>query len=108
MTFFLCMPLTPPSPPLLPYTTLFRSPHAPGLRERLARQAVAVRDAGSFRFPAGVRRSEGTRLNSSHTVTSYAVFCLKKKIQVCPSTVARLRCYLRTLCSMWIGLFFYP
>src|SRR5688500_19898895 len=29
---------------------------------------------------AGHRRSEGTRLNSSHLVISYAVFCLKKKI----------------------------
>src|SRR5438034_6750037 len=34
--------------------------------------------AETFRM-GGHARSEGTRLNSSHTVISYAVFCLKKK-----------------------------
>src|SRR2546430_11793563 len=67
----------PPRSTLFPYTTLFRS------------LALPLRDAGQRR-PDGVApqvgvrglervRSEGTRLNSSHSQISYAVFCLKKK-----------------------------
>src|SRR5256885_5990801 len=62
----------PPRSTLFPYTTLFRS------RLRRAR-AEARRRA---RPPGGaVHRSDrkSTRLNSSHLVISYAVFCLKKK-----------------------------
>src|SRR5256885_10194097 len=62
----------PPRSTLFPYTTLFRSGwHGPD-------QAQADR-----RTPQGQRLSRGdrksTRLNSSHLVISYAVFCLKKK-----------------------------
>src|SRR4051794_41701450 len=73
----------PPSSPLFPYTTLFRS--RPRLRvERL--DAAAVRfdqspDDGQPQ-PAPARRGrdrKSTRLNSSHPSISYAVFCLKKK-----------------------------
>src|SRR5215204_3728733 len=60
----------PPRSTLFPYTTLFRSPRVPSRRGRdPARRPV--------RRPRGDRKS--TRLNSSHTVISYAVFCLKKK-----------------------------
>src|SRR2546430_6925701 len=67
----------PPRSTLFPYTTLFRSPHAcPGLtarrRERYGPRAVHAR---AVAFPD--RKS--TRLNSSHSQISYAVFCLKKK-----------------------------
>src|SRR5437588_9709653 len=48
--------------------------HCPGLRHRLDRHR-GTRTAGDDRV--GDRKS--TRLNSSHTVISYAVFCLKKK-----------------------------
>src|SRR5260221_1919989 len=65
----------PPRSTLFPYTTLFRSPDR--------RVPVGSRHGGPSRAPA---RSEAhaqdrksTRLNSSHTVISYAVFCLKKK-----------------------------
>src|SRR5260221_5392295 len=60
----------PPRSTLFPYTTLFRSPAAwqPDLGSRSAQ-----------RRPRLVTRSEEQRLNSSHTVISYAVFCLKKK-----------------------------
>src|SRR5260221_8762552 len=69
----------PPRSTLFPYTTLFRSAAVRGRRRprvgvrarRLARHDRARR--------AGDRKS--TRLNSSHTVISYAVFCLKKKEQ---------------------------
>src|SRR5438132_2146795 len=61
----------PPRSTLFPYTTLFRSRYA-------GRWLDAVRGrllCAAFQ----VMRSEEHRLNSSHTVISYAVFCLKKK-----------------------------
>src|SRR5256885_4404234 len=66
----------PPRSTLFPYTTLFRSPSA------LATAATAivcdwVPHQISQASPAGDRKN--TRLNSSHLVISYAVFCLKKK-----------------------------
>src|SRR5256885_13145947 len=62
----------PPRSTLFPYTTLFRS----GLRGRVAQPVHAVRAPGAGGL-AQDRKS--TRLNSSHLVISYAVFCLKKK-----------------------------
>src|SRR5260221_10666981 len=69
----------PPRSTLFPYTTLFRS--APLLtelaslwqdyRSRVWRHQFQKRLIG--------RDRKSTRLNSSHTVISYAVFCLKKK-----------------------------
>src|SRR5256885_10527357 len=62
----------PPRSTLFPYTTLFRSAldRADGGGQRLA---AAIP-------PPGLRRDrKSTRLNSSHLVISYAVFCLKKK-----------------------------
>src|SRR5256885_12398000 len=60
----------PPRSTLFPYTTLFRSgrpcPRGPSRRRRGARRPTT-------------RDRKSTRLNSSHLVISYAVFCLKKK-----------------------------
>src|SRR2546430_5639856 len=70
----------PPRSTLFPYTTLFRSPCRD--RRRGPRRAdhggllPAVGRAG--RRGAGPDR-KSTRLNSSHSQISYAVFCLKKK-----------------------------
>src|SRR5256885_8191124 len=75
----------PPRSTLFPYTTLFRS-HG----RLLERRANAPRPAEARSRRAGGRdrvvpreRDESdrksTRLNSSHLVISYAVFCLKKK-----------------------------
>src|SRR2546430_13747459 len=73
----------PPRSTLFPYTTLFRSRWGePQLEPPELRAVVdAVR-----RLPTGAdRRAElrgdrkSTRLNSSHSQISYAVFCLKKK-----------------------------
>src|SRR5260221_6088368 len=69
----------PPRSTLFPYTTLFRSV-CRGAGPR-ALDAPSIGAAGALvgahqHFP-GDRKS--TRLNSSHTVISYAVFCLKKK-----------------------------
>src|SRR5260221_8490620 len=68
----------PPRSTLFPYTTLFRSRLAQACRHQPAPSGFARES------PSQLRRSEcadrkSTRLNSSHTVISYAVFCLKKK-----------------------------
>src|SRR5438309_10521427 len=77
-------PLPPPSP-LFPYTTLFRSPahdqayrHDPGRKQHLLDKPVE-QDPGNRGGAVFALRSEETRLNSSHSSTSYAVFCLIKK-----------------------------
>src|SRR5260221_4865115 len=83
----------PPRSTLFPYTTLFRSPtdhlpqHTVGGME-LKHLHVDDADFGAGGGEAELEHSAGaeigvdrksTRLNSSHTVISYAVFCLKKK-----------------------------
>src|SRR5947199_3402336 len=66
----------PPRSTLFPYTTLFRS--------RLRRGLVQLHPRAAVLPPVPNARVErdrkSTRLNSSHLGTSYAVFCLKKKI----------------------------
>src|SRR2546426_8279239 len=69
----------PPRSTLFPYTTLFRSADPDRVRFLRLRAAPALLHAvaeGAVPQP-GDRKS--TRLNSSHLVISYAVFCLKKK-----------------------------
>src|SRR2546430_12497697 len=80
----------PPRSTLFPYTTLFRSGRTTEDGERrtskryllgrtTSTETVAARPAEIFRsvLPSADRKS--TRLNSSHSQISYAVFCLKKK-----------------------------
>src|SRR5258708_14570017 len=76
----------PPRSTLFPYTTLFRS--AMKSQKEKAEQLLSLHhgpkililpnawDVGRIRI---LGRSEETRLNSSHQIISYAVFCLKKK-----------------------------
>src|SRR2546427_2084152 len=76
----------PPRSTLFPYTTLFRSPSPLGGTDEMH-----PRRAGGLCPEAPVRRAlprrglrrradrKSTRLNSSHSQISYAVFCLKKK-----------------------------
>src|SRR5436190_6746050 len=67
----------PPRSTLFPYTTLFRSQGLPqGLVDVWTRSRRCSPRRAEFRRCLD-RKS--TRLNSSHTVISYAVFCLKKK-----------------------------
>src|SRR2546430_4564638 len=69
----------PPRSTLFPYTTLFRSPTWETAQNHLNGEAD---DAISFCIVAvtsGLRDRKSTRLNSSHSQISYAVFCLKKK-----------------------------
>src|SRR2546430_6869483 len=71
--FFFLMIRRPPRSTLFPYTTLFRS--RPERTERVSTQErVEISGKSWLR---GDRKS--TRLNSSHSQISYAVFCLKKK-----------------------------
>src|SRR5258708_31389614 len=103
MFFFFLMIRRPPRSTLFPYTTLFRSGYGCRQSETL-RQARPI-DASEWiesRVPrssrdgpllsdaaGGVEEADGfclldrksTRLNSSHQIISYAVFCFKKKRQ---------------------------
>src|SRR5256885_8448021 len=78
--FFFLMIRRPPRSTLFPYTTLFRSHLAEErpvhLEDAMRRLASGARVPGPGGL-GGDRKS--TRLNSSHLVISYAVFCLKKK-----------------------------
>src|SRR2546430_9287521 len=91
----------PPRSTLFPYTTLFRSHHRARLEGEIhahalqRRHDVAEEDGGiELEAPQGLERHfrgevrrarerdrKSTRLNSSHSQISYAVFCLKKKKQ---------------------------
>src|SRR2546430_17742782 len=80
---FFLMIRRPPRSTLFPYTTLFRSARAPG-HPREGPWDLADMDVGTVpRRSAGLRARDrkSTRLNSSHSQISYAVFCLKKKIE---------------------------
>src|SRR5437588_7775070 len=70
--FFFLMIRRPPRSTLFPYTTLFRS-----FRSTASLFTFIRRSSANWRQRERDRKS--TRLNSSHTVISYAVFCLKKK-----------------------------
>src|ERR1039457_7614850 len=70
--FFFLMIRRPPRSTLFPYTTFFRS--------RFLRRGLCQRAGQSGPFHTLDRKS--TRLNSSHLVISYAVFCLKKKKKI--------------------------
>src|SRR5688572_32085285 len=96
----------PPRSTLFPYTTLFRSTDARGIAN-VMQQAVVVIQSEQERSNQPVLRSvaeptnhaircthaldllqdrKSTRLNSSHSQISYAVFCLKKKKQYTQQT----------------------
>src|SRR2546430_12676588 len=105
--FFFLMIRRPPRSTLFPYTTLFRSPTLPpfvydagallaadrGDKQMRGLHARALLKKRRILVPAPVlaqawRDRKSTRLNSSHSQISYAVFCLKKKKQIhgCIST----------------------
>src|SRR5260221_11296221 len=83
--FFFLMIRRPPRSTLFPYTTLFRSGGC-GFAARAPPGAArwhAPRRSACTTAPAARVDRKSTRLNSSHTVISYAVFCLKKKKKKC-------------------------
>src|SRR5260221_8769669 len=70
----------PPRSTLFPYTTLFRSLKWLTRHKRLCAVCSQRRkDQSSCAITPPCTDRKSTRLNSSHTVISYAVFCLKKK-----------------------------
>src|SRR5256885_8680079 len=76
--FFFLMIRRPPRSTLFPYTTLFRSETARATpQKKSARQKTEPVKPTKKKSKRQDRKS--TRLNSSHLVISYAVFCLKKK-----------------------------
>src|SRR5258708_9777656 len=100
----------PPRSTLFPYTTLFRSINSPadqvdGLAEPLGCRpeaaaahhlqknscGIPVRKTVEVASEVFLRRKDrkSTRLNSSHQIISYAVFCLKKKKQTSTSATSR-------------------
>src|SRR2546430_5949380 len=70
--FFFLMIRRPPRSTLFPYTTLFRSRGSRGTHDVLDSPSVTPGELV-------VTDRKSTRLNSSHSQISYAVFCLKKK-----------------------------
>src|SRR5436190_11720364 len=78
--FFFLLIRRPPRSTLFPYTTLFRSSSC-RRSLRILNARVPAKLAIDHRGPRveHVLDRKSTRLNSSHTVISYAVFCLKKK-----------------------------
>src|SRR2546427_2021839 len=73
----------PPRSTLFPYTTLFRSGadpgRSPGQRGHRVPEGLPAQRAPASAGAGGGGDRKSTRLNSSHSQISYAVFCLKKK-----------------------------
>src|SRR5256885_4622373 len=97
----------PPRSTLFPYTTLFRSRerqpvcgHGLG-HERLRSPEPHAEIAGqqALHGKGHARDRKSTRLNSSHLVISYAVFCLKKKKNIVVESIVASRKLSRILCS---------
>src|SRR5256885_7386298 len=87
----------PPRSTLFPYTTLFRS-----VRERAGGLDLdvgkGVHDLDlAVEADAFVGDRKSTRLNSSHLVISYAVFCLKKKKKKIAENILLIRMSLRVV-----------
>src|SRR5438552_13412174 len=76
--FFFLLIRRPPRSTLFPYTTLFRS-HRERNHVQCASFHGAIEKAEQFLLHPGRLDRKSTRLNSSHQIISYAVFCLKKK-----------------------------
>src|SRR2546430_9805765 len=69
----------PPRSTLFPYTTLFRSAAHRGLAPQIVESVRLPAAQGLAHWLATQGDRKSTRLNSSHSQNSYAVFCLKKK-----------------------------
>src|SRR5258708_24625507 len=84
----------PPRSTLFPYTTLFRSNNACKRRTFPRVRAAQAARRGEYPRRCGQGDRKSTRLNSSHQIISYAVFCLKKKkiFVFSSSTIVAKRC----------------
>src|SRR2546430_8553257 len=99
LCFFFLMIRRPPRSTLFPYTTLFRSVvhlagHQGGESPGQRGTPVVADHVGLRYVQLGQDRQDrkSTRLNSSHSQISYAVFCLKKKTNCCSRRSPRSRC----------------
>src|SRR5258708_24841747 len=86
LSFFFLMIRRPPRSTLFPYTTLFRSRVRQRGRQGGQEEPVDAEHRERAEVQRHAKRARGarqdrksTRLNSSHQIISYAVFCLKKK-----------------------------
>src|SRR5258708_12988897 len=94
----------PPRSTLFPYTTLFRSPPSYKVTQRnilskvgsgrLMLDSIKADLLNEERLLARERDRKSTRLNSSHQIISYAVFCLKKKKKKVPTLTVKLRIHI--------------
>src|SRR2546430_17483833 len=87
--FFFLMIRRPPRSTLFPYTTLFRSTPRRAAASRPRRPPASNGRIVSSTVRGWKRDRKSTRLNSSHSQISYAVFCLKKKKKYLHSILAR-------------------
>src|SRR5256885_3747982 len=78
----------PPRSTLFPYTTLFRSlsQRCQAGHQEPSRSGALLSHSSGGSVSVALEDRKSTRLNSSHLVISYAVFCLKKKIHSVLST----------------------
>src|SRR2546430_12427277 len=84
----------PPRSTLFPYTTLFRSrPPCGPPKSRVAAPRLAPAD----RTGPHQKDRKSTRLNSSHSQISYAVFCLKKKKELNEKQLRTLLLFIHTM-----------
>src|SRR2546430_7640014 len=89
----------PPRSTLFPYTTLFRSVYEGGLAQwRMTARKTDFRVADLSESARQDRKS--TRLNSSHSQISYAVFCLKKKKKIAYAGTS-VACPHTAPCTLW-------
>src|SRR2546430_17509471 len=77
--FFFLMIRRPPRSTLFPYTTLFRSSRKAHVPDLVRVDVPLLRMRADHAHRPLRRDRKSTRLNSSHSQISYAVFCLKKK-----------------------------
>src|SRR2546430_10115774 len=87
----------PPRSTLFPYTTLFRSRLRLGYQDGSSKCLARYIEKRSITEGLSGRDRKSTRLNSSHSQISYAVFCLKKKKKKIPRCTYRARECLRQM-----------
>src|SRR5258708_20364226 len=105
--FFFLMIRRPPRSTLFPYTTLFRSSRM--IQRAVPEASPRMASRSSSRETVAVPRLDrkSTRLNSSHQIISYAVFCLKKKKELVYETSDYV-CAISVMCIyLFIHLQFY-
>src|SRR5688572_30961174 len=95
----------PPRSTLFPYTTLFRSRCSRRCDKNAGPQGAAhTRASFDEARSDGSEDRKSTRLNSSHSQISYAVFCLKKKTQQATGVSGREPAKLEVARTAWLEI----